>query len=162
MRSRRAARECVLQALYASVLGGDDAVHVFATVVEPRLRHDADALEFGSMLFEQTLEIAEEADQIIESHAVNWDLGRMAHIDRIVLRMALCELLRFETIPPKVTINEAIDIVKRFSTERSGQFVNGILDAAVYELRERGQLHKTGRGLVGMESLREQQSQKER
>ena len=64
------------------------------------------------------------------------------------LRIALCELLYFPDIPPKVTINEAIEIAKDFSTESSGTFVNGIMDAILIELRKDGELNKSGRGLV--------------
>ena len=78
----------------------------------------------------------------------------MAILDRLILRMAICELCRFEDIPPKVSINEAIDIAKRYSTERSGHFVNGMLDAIVYELEQSGELRKSGRGLRGMKDLR--------
>ena len=69
-------------------------------------------------------------------------------IDLIVLRMALCEFLYFEEIPTKVTINEAIEIVKKYSTAKSGRFVNGILDASLLELIKQGKIKKTGRGLI--------------
>ena len=77
----------------------------------------------------------------------------MNFIDRNVLRLAVCELLFLEDIPPKVTINEAIDIAKRYSTEKSGEFINGILDAALLDLQKQGRLKKTGRGLIGMQSI---------
>nr|WP_243663960.1 transcription antitermination factor NusB [Rhodothermus marinus] len=78
--------------------------------------------------------------------------------------MAICELLAFEDIPPKVSINEAIELAKKYSTEKSGQFVNGVLDAVVLDLQRQGRLKKSGRGLIGMETLlqrlAEQQSSK--
>ena len=67
--------------------------------------------------------------------------------------MAVCEFLSFEDIPPKVTINEAIDIAKRYSTDKSGKFINGILDATLLDLQKQGRLKKSGRGLIGMQSI---------
>jgi N utilization substance protein B len=68
-------------------------------------------------------------------------------LDKLILRLALCEFLHFPDIPPKVTIDEAIEIAKKYSTEKSGRFVNGILDAVLIDLRKEGRLHKKGRGL---------------
>ncbi len=67
--------------------------------------------------------------------------------------MAICEMLSFPDIPPKVSINESIEIAKKYSTENSGKFINGILDAVLLVLYEEGRLRKSGRGLVGMDSL---------
>lgn len=152
MSSRREAREVAMQALYAFELGGGEAGHVLASVVQARLAEDADAREFATKLFLRTLDHGARADQLISMHAQNWELSRIALVDRLALRVAICEMLAFEDIPPKVTINEAIEVVKRYSTERSGQFVNGILDAVLAHLREEGALRKTGRGLVGLDS----------
>ena len=158
MSSRRAAREGVLQALYAFELSGDEAQHVMNTVLKPVVSEDATTRRFAESLFLRTLGRADELDTLIARHAENWDLARIALVDHLVLRMAVCEFLTFEDIPPKVTINEAIDIAKRFSTEKSGKFVNGILDAVLLELQHEGRLKKSGRGLVGMQSLRSKQS----
>ena len=67
--------------------------------------------------------------------------------------MAICELLTFEDIPPKVSINEAIEVAKRYSTSKSGKFINGILDAVLISLQREGRLRKKGRGLLGMENM---------
>jgi len=142
-----------MQALYAFTLGGGDAPHILNTLIKPGLKEDATVLRFAESLFLRTLDLADEADILISRHADNWDLTRIALIDRILLHMAVCEFLRFEDIPPKVTINEAIDIAKRYSTDKSGQFINGILDAALLELQQQGRLKKSGRGLVGMQSI---------
>lgn len=82
-------------------------------------------------------------------------MGRIALIDKILLRMAICELLYFTDIPPKVSINEAIEIAKIYSTAGSGKFINGILDTILSE-EKLGSLNKTGRGLVD-ESVNKQQ-----
>jgi N utilization substance protein B len=84
---------------------------------------------------------------MIKRKAVNWEFSRIAVMDKLILRMALCEFLCFEDIPPKVSIDEAIEIAKKYSTEKSGRFVNGILDAVLNDLRAEGRLRKRGRGL---------------
>lgn len=153
MSSRRQARERVMQGLYAYELGGGQPAHVLERVVTSGFEDDEVAQRFVERLFLQTLESAEEADGVIKQHTKNWEISRIALVDRLLLRMAICEILFFEDIPPKVTINETIEIAKRFSTANSGKFVNGILDAILITLQQEGRLHKTGRGLIGMDSL---------
>lgn len=154
MSSRREVRERVMQALYARALGGDEVEHYIETILKPELKENKANLRFAERLFLRTLDHTDIADEIIERHTRNWDLSRIALIDRLLLRMAICEMLTFEDIPPKVSINEAIEVAKRYSTPRSGQFINGILDAILLELQRAGKLKKTGRGLIGMESIR--------
>lgn len=143
---RRIIRERVLQALYAQEVSGDTADHVIATTVHG-FEHNKQALEFAKLLVRETITHKLQIDKIIQEKVANWDFGRIALIDRLVLRMAICELLYFTDIPPKVTMNEAIEIAKLFSTEKSGQFVNGVLDAVLEDLRDAGDIQKTGRGL---------------
>lgn len=157
MSSRREARERVLQALYAHAQGGGDAEYVEHIVLEPPLEDDPEASAFARELFHRTLSLTDEEDELIRRHAQNWDLERIDLIDRLLLRTALCELLAFEDIPPKVSIDEALEIAKRFSSERSPAFINGILDAALQELKETGQLKKSGRGRRGMEDTQTEQ-----
>ncbi len=83
---------------------------------------------FGEKLIRGVLDQMEELDNIISKEAKNWDINRIAKVDRSILRLAIYEMFYREDIPPVVTINEAIDIAKKFSTEKSGSFVNGILD----------------------------------
>lgn len=155
MSNRREARERVMQALYARELAGGDVRHFMDTLLKPHLRNDVETLRFSESLFLRTIELSDELDEIISRHTENWDLSRIALIDHIVLRMAISELITFEDIPPKVSINEAIEIVKRYSTPKSGQFINGVLDAVLIDLQEEGRLKKTGRGLVGMQSIKD-------
>jgi N utilization substance protein B len=89
---------------------------------------------FADPLIHGTLEHREEADAVIKRHALNWDLHRIAAVDRNILRLAIYEMLHREDIPPVVSINEAVDIAKKFSTQDSGKFVNGILDKVKSEL----------------------------
>jgi N utilization substance protein B len=89
---------------------------------------------FADPLIKGALEYRLEADAIIARHAKNWELHRIAAVDRNVLRLAIYEMLHREDIPPVVSINEAVDIAKKFSTHESGKFVNGILDKVRSEL----------------------------
>ena len=89
---------------------------------------------FAEPLIRGTLEHRAEADEIISRHAKNWELHRIAAVDRNILRLAIFEMLHRDDIPPVVSINEAVDIAKKFSTEDSGKFVNGILDKVKSEL----------------------------
>ena len=89
---------------------------------------------FAEPLIRGTLERRNEIDEQIKKHAKNWELHRMAVVDRNVLRLAIYEMLHREDIPPVVSINEAVDIAKKFSTQDSGKFVNGILDKIKGEL----------------------------
>jgi transcription antitermination protein NusB len=84
--------------------------------------------EFAEPLIRGTLEHRDEADELITKLAKNWELHRIAAVDRNILRLAIYEMLHRDDIPPVVSINEAVDIAKKFSTQDSGKFVNGILD----------------------------------
>ena len=88
-----------------------------------------DIKAFANQLFSGTLEHLAAIDALITSYADNWDLKRMAVIDRNILRLGVFELLHLEDVPPKVCINEAIELAKRFGDAESGKFINGILDA---------------------------------
>src|SRR5881392_3201143 len=83
---------------------------------------------FADPLIRVTLEHRDQSDELIKKHAQNWELHRIAAVDRNILRLAIYEMLHRDDIPPVVSINEAVDIAKKFSTQDSGKFVNGILD----------------------------------
>ena len=100
----------------------------------PPTAEEAAVRVFAEPLIRGTLEHRNAIDEQIKSHAKNWDLHRMAVVDRNVLRLAIYEMLHREDIPPVVSINEAVDIAKKFSTQDSGKFVNGILDKIKGEL----------------------------
>ncbi len=103
----------------------------------------ADKWAFAKSLLTTTLEKEEHLQTYIFPRLKNWDAERIAALDMIIMKLGVAELLYFETIPPKVTINEYIDIAKEYSTQQSGQFVNGILDNIHKELVQQGKLHKT-------------------
>jgi N utilization substance protein B len=102
-----------------------------------------DKWEFAKSLLHTVLEKSEHLESFIIPRLKNWDAERIALLDMIIMKMGVSEFLYFETIPPKVTINEYIDIAKEYSTQQSGQFVNGILDNIHKELQQQGKLHKT-------------------
>lgn len=143
---RRVVREKVLQALYAFEIARDPVEHVMDCILTG-LKGNKTAHEFARRLVVETVDHSEEIDRIIMERVANWDFHRIAVLDRLILRMAICELLYFKEIPPKVSMNEAIELAKLFSTSRSGQFVNGVLDAILSEMKLNGVLPKTGRGL---------------
>jgi transcription antitermination protein NusB len=143
---RRIIREKVVQALYAHEISGDPVEHVVATILTPLSTNEA-AFEFAKNLVAETVKRAEEIDEVIRQRVTNWDFKRIATLDRLILRMAICELTYFKDIPPKVTMNEAIELAKLFSTDRSSQFVNGVLDAILGEMKAAGEIDKSGRGL---------------
>lgn len=142
-----------MQTLYALEVGGGEAQFYLETYIGPDVADDPNTLRFAESLLLRTLDHLDDADEIIRRHTQNWDLSRVTLVDHVLLRMAICELLTFEDIPPKVTLNEAIEIAKIYSTPKSGQFINGVLDAVVSELRKDGRLQKSGRGLIGMDDL---------
>lgn len=107
-------------------------------------------IEFANMLIDYVLKNEKVLDEYILEKVVNWELERISLIDKIVLRIGVAELLYFPEIPPKVSINEAIDIAKDFCTRNSGKFVNGILDAVHEKLKKQNKLVKTGRGLLNL------------
>ncbi len=144
---RRIVREKVLQALYAYEISKEPIATVAEQVLGPLRTHKSD-FDFSRSLLFAVVQHEADLDKIIKSKAANWQFERIAIIDMLLLRMGICELLYFSDIPPKVSINEAIEIAKTFSTEKSGQFVNGILDAVFEELKSSEKLKKTGRGLI--------------
>ena len=104
--------------------------------------------EYVLQLFRKTIINSAEYEQIIASKTKNWEVERIALMDILIMKMAICELLNFPSIPVKVTLNEYIDISKRFSTPKSKLFVNGILDKLIADFKEQDKIKKTGRGLL--------------
>ena len=136
-----------MQALYAYEISHESVDLILETIVGA-LKKEPEIYEIAKHLFLKVIETKDEIDQLITSRVANWEFGRLAVIDKIILRISLCELLYFEDIPPKVSINEAIEIARRYSTEKSDKFVNGVLDSILDDLKKSGRLKKTGRGLL--------------
>src|SRR5918912_350712 len=139
MGSRRKARECALQMLFAADLGGattavrpDELVRSYwEELGEPEM--DEGAREFATRLVTGALAHLEEIDERIRSRAEHWRISRMAVVDRNILRLAVYEFLHEQT-PRTVAINESLEIARRFSTYEATQFINGILDAIKRDL----------------------------
>jgi N utilization substance protein B len=125
---RSRARELVLQGLYALEIGGGESEEIATRVVVDE-DLDLTSINFARHLFHEVLKSREWTDQTISSLALNWRLERIAVIDQIVLRMAMTELRTMPDVPAKVVLNEAIELVKQYSTAESSAFVNGILDS---------------------------------
>lgn len=104
--------------------------------------------EFGVNLFRRTLLNDEMLAQEMEGKTPNWDKERIADVDTILIKMGICEFLRFPSIPVKVTINEYLEIAKEYSTPKSSVFINGVLDKLSKEYAQEGKLNKMGRGLM--------------
>jgi len=132
MGNRRKARELVLEALYRVEVTQDDPDDVMKDIFLRR-EQNPEIREFSSRLFRTTTEHMKEIDALIAEYVENWDLSRMAMLDKNILRFAICELLYVKGIPVKVTLNEAIEIAKRYSTEDSGRFINGVIDRIAKE-----------------------------
>ncbi|MBK8552504.1 MAG: transcription antitermination factor NusB [Ignavibacteria bacterium] len=143
---RRDVRIKVMQTLFAHEMSQEPIKKVKADLLTEI--KEEENIEFANNLIDYVLKNEKLLDSYILDKVVNWELERMALVDKIVLRMGVAELLYFPEIPPKVSINEAIDISKEYCTRNSGKFVNGILDAVLDELKRDNKLVKSGRGLV--------------
>jgi len=140
-----------------------DDIPVVNTQIQKQLRHmsaDADLMkvpaiykdeedkDFASALFRKTvLNESELAKEFIDK-TPNWDVERIAELDTIILKMAICEFLKFPSIPLKVTINEYLELAKEYSTPKSSLFINGILDNLVKDFQKNNRVNKAGRGLI--------------
>ena len=106
-------------------------------------------VDFGELLLRKVHHEDEQLLKVIEPTLRNWDVERVAVIDMILLKMALVELMTFKSIPSKVTLNEFVEIAKNYSTDKSKDFINGILDRLLKQLADEGKISKEGRGLIG-------------
>jgi N utilization substance protein B len=114
----------------------------------PKVFKDNEDRDFVQNLFRKTVLNESELAKEYLDKTPNWDSERIAEIDNIILKMAICELLKFPSIPVKVTINEYLELAKEYSTPKSSIFINGILDNLVKELQNNNRLQKVGRGLM--------------
>lgn len=114
----------------------------------PKLYKDIEDKEYATNLFKKTLLNQSKLGEEISGKTNNWDRDRIASLDMVLLKMAICELLHFPSIPTKVTINEYLEISKEYSTPKSSIFINGILDKLLKEYQNDGKLNKVGRGLM--------------
>jgi N utilization substance protein B len=123
----------------------DDPEYLFTV---PRVYRDSEDKDFGLQLFRRTVLNEEALAQEYIQRTPNWDPERIAEVDTIMLKMAICEFTKFPSIPVKVTINEYLEIAKEYSTPKSSIFINGILDGFVKEFQDTEKIRKSGRGLM--------------
>jgi len=136
MRQRRIAREIALQVLYSLEvveMEAGEAIELYWTHYEAPM----DARPFSSLLIEGAWKHRDQIDSLIGGCSANWSIARMSKVDKSILRMAVFELCFCEDIPPKVTMNEAIDLGKVYGSENSGSFINGILDALYAKIHKK-------------------------
>lgn len=130
---RRKVRKVALTILYIHDLLGFPLDEVVKEVLEKNKLSEKN-LEFLDKLISKIKEHKRKIDRTVKKHLINWEFHRLSYIDRAILRIATCELLFFDDIPPKVSINEAIELAKEFSDEEAKRFINGVLDAIYKDL----------------------------
>ena len=128
MTNRRRARELCLQSLYLSDLTQLSPEKLLVITQQDPTRHEEKVFDFYKKLFMTSITSMEKIDEVIVYIAKNWDLSRMAAVDRAILRLAVCEMVILKEAPIAVIIDEAIELAKMYSTDNSGRFVNGVLD----------------------------------
>lgn len=125
----------------------DEGVDEFHPML-PLWKDEGDEQDFVKVLFRKTITQSDEHAQMLKKYTDNWEVERIAIMDIILMRMALTEAREFRQIPIKVTLNEYIEISKFYSTPKSSNFINGVLDKLFAEMKEDGRIKKTGRGLI--------------
>lgn len=140
MGNRRKARELALQMLFQIDISGHRAEEVFTTFFASH-KFKPEVVEFAKRIVKGSVEHREEMDRLISTTTENWKMDRMATVDRNILRIAVYEFLYEETVPKKVSINEALEIAKKYSTAESVQFINGVLDGIKKRLEKQPALN---------------------
>jgi N utilization substance protein B len=128
MGQRKKARELVLKCLYAHESTGQPVDSICETLIHTS-DLGAESLRFAEQLFKAVVDVTPELDDRITRFSQNWQIERVAMVDKNILRIGICELLRFPDIPARVSINEGVELAKKYSSLESSRFVNGILDA---------------------------------
>lgn len=155
--TRRDIRIKAMQAIYAYLVANSPISEVFSLILEDfflRLYlpdsddYNLEDAQFLKELFYGTLREYDGFAQVLQNKLENWDLERVAFVDRAVIMMGMFEMVNFQEIPVKVSLNEYTDIAKLYSTEKSNKFVNGILDAMHLQFVEENRIIKVGRGLL--------------
>jgi transcription antitermination factor NusB len=127
MSARRKARELTLKALYAYEISGSDAQQVSDDIISTSQIKE-EAKRFSQILFEKVLQNIEKIDNLIKGSVKSWEFSRIALVEKNILRIGICELLFFSDIAPAITINEAIELAKKYGERDSKNFINGVLD----------------------------------
>ncbi len=136
MGTRRKSRELALQMLFQADMGKQSAEDVRRTFWQERNSVGEDVQGFAEDIFRVANDRTSEIDGLIEQHASNWRMERMAAVDRNIMRAAVAELMGYPSTPRAVVINEALEIARKFSSPESVQFINGVLDSVGRELEK--------------------------
>ncbi len=129
-KEKRLARIIALQALYAHEVAETEPGNAIATIVEELEESpSADVISYGGKLARLAIDNRESSDDLIEARLKNWEMKRVSLMDKLILRLEISEMLHVESVPPKVSIVEGVEIARIFSTDDSSRFVNGILDS---------------------------------
>ena len=127
---------------------GFDEAMMWPVMYDKRVEKDEADMNFARQLLRDTMSTREEAEELIKGHLQGWEFERVSKMDILLINMAVAEFTGCPSIPEKVTVDEYIELSKEFSSERSRLFINGILDKLVSELRSKGRINKSGRGLM--------------
>ena len=142
MKTKREARVLALQVLFAYDLRyNEDFKTIFDTIISNNT-YNPEVLGYAKRLLNETLEQCKDIDLLLQRHAQNWDLKRMAAIDRNILRLAITEIRSSLKVPFKVVIDEAVELSKIYGSEESSKFVNGVIDAIYSDIKEKQNIKK--------------------
>ena len=133
-KQKRKARIITLQVIYAHELKGSNLDDTCAFMLDERKPPMVNVIKYGKQLSKLVFQHSIEVDELIKTRSRNWDFDRITIIDKLILRMALVEMIYVDEVPPNVSIAEGVEIAKQFSTEDSSSFINGILDAVYNEI----------------------------
>ena len=133
-KQKRKARIITLQIIYAHELNGSNIDDTCEFMLDKRNPPIMNVIKYGKQLSNLIFQHAIEVDELIKNRSKNWDFDRITLIDKLILRMALVEMIYVDEVPPKVSIAEGVEIAKQFSTEDSSSFINGILDAVYNDI----------------------------
>lgn len=136
MSARRKARELTLKALYAYDIAGTDPEQIISDVISPSLIK-AEAKRFAQSLFLEAVENIKQLDQLIKANTKTWDFSRIAAIEKNIIRIGICEFLFFDDIPSTISMDEAIELAKKYADKDSSGFVNAILDSVLKEIKKK-------------------------
>lgn len=136
MSARRKARELTLKALYAYDISGTEVEQISNNIISPSLIKP-ESIRFSRSLFLKAVQNIKEIDKLIKDHAKSWDFSRIATIEKNILRMGICEFLFFDDIPSTISIDEAIELAKKYADKDSKNFVNAVLDSVLKGLEKK-------------------------
>ncbi len=135
MSARRKARELTLKALYAYDISGAEAEQVSNDIIVSS-EIKPESKKFSENLFFEVIRNVKEIDNLIKQHVKSWDFSRIASIEKNILRLGICEILYFGDIPPAISIDEAIELAKKYGDKDSKNFVNAVLDSILKDMNK--------------------------